>query len=71
MPIKVLGMETLIGVELHNKTLFSGVCLAKIGDNQQNSASKFVLLFHHYLVIVTLNSRKQDWECKIKQVSKR
>lgn len=59
-------MQTLIGVELHNKTLFSGVCLAKIGDNQQNSASTFVLLFHHYLVKVALNRRKLDWECKIK-----
>lgn len=28
MLIKVLGMEMLIGVELHNKTLLNGVCLA-------------------------------------------
>lgn len=60
MSIKMLGIETLIGVELHNKTLFNGICLAKIGDNQQNSASKFVLLLHNYLTVVTLNRVKQD-----------
>lgn len=65
MPIKVLGMEALIGVELRNKTFVNGVCLAKIGDNQQNSASKFVLFFHNYLIIVTLNRGQQDWACKI------
>lgn len=30
-----LILDAYVGVELHNKTLFNGVCLAKIGDNQK------------------------------------